>query len=159
MIVVHIANLLFCFCVVFPANLTHVDINTLFLIGASLSAGSALLGATFLPGLHQRGETPSVFWRSLWLFPYVLCFNHILMTPVASSPLAEQATCLSSPTGTKVSEGNRSLSSEQHSDMPQRITHTRTHTHVQVNNIFLANFTHIHIYIFYWQAPCLGSII
>ena len=35
----------------------------LFFSGASLSAGSAPLGATFWPELHQRGGTPSVFWR------------------------------------------------------------------------------------------------
>ena len=56
MLVVHIANMLFCFCVVFSANLTHVDIYTLFLNGASLSAGSASLGATFLHRAMRYSE-------------------------------------------------------------------------------------------------------
>ena len=77
MLVVHIANLLFCFCVVFSANLAHVDIYTLFLIGASLSAGSAVLGATFLARASPAwGNTECVlalfFGASLSAGPFFL---------------------------------------------------------------------------------------
>ena len=77
MLVVHIANLRFCFCVVFSANLTHVDIYTLILIGASLSAGSALLGATFLARASPAWGNPECvlalfFGASLSAGPFFL---------------------------------------------------------------------------------------
>ena len=77
MLIVHIANLLFCFCVVCSANLTHVDIYTLFLIGASLSAGSAVLGATFLARASPAWGNPECvlalfFGASLSAGPFFL---------------------------------------------------------------------------------------
>ena len=57
----------FCFVASLSAGPSFLRIEPvsrlLFCSGASLSAGSAPLGATFWLELHQRGETPSVFWR------------------------------------------------------------------------------------------------